>query len=151
MPICLDSKQAKKVRRKLQAELNRLYPGRDILQGIGDWAVLDEEKDAAIERGLAWGDRSKAMRIVRLQDVQPTPMQTGGWGVGGVVLPVVEPTGWAGGVGAKPEEEEPQKWVDTTPPKTEEQLIKERVDKALEHWPWKGLPSNLITVVSVLD
>jgi len=149
MPICLDSKNAQKQRRRLHTELNKLYPGRDILQGIGDWAVLEEEKTAAIERGLAWGDRSKAMRIVRPQDTQATPMQSGGWGEGGVVLPAVEPTGWADGVGAENEVEEPTKWVDTTPPKTEEELVKERVDKVLEDWPWKGLPSKLITIVRV--
>jgi len=146
MPVCHDSKKAKKQARRLQAELNRINPGRDILQGI-TWAVLDEEKKAAIERGWAWGDPNKAMKIVRPSEAQSTPMKSGGWGEGGIVLPDVEATGWADGVGAKSEEEKVTKWVDTTPPKTEEQLMKERVDKALLNWPWKGLPPSLITIV----
>ena len=38
-------------------------------------------------------------------------------------------------------------WIDPTPPKTEEELVKERVKEALREWPWKGLPAKLITVV----
>lgn len=38
-------------------------------------------------------------------------------------------------------------WKDPTPPKTEEELVEERVKEALSEWPWKGLPTKLITVV----
>ncbi|PMD20946.1 hypothetical protein NA56DRAFT_540642, partial [Hyaloscypha hepaticicola] len=46
------------------------------------------------------------------------------------------------------EEKDPYVWVDPTPPKTEEQLLKERVDKALVGWPWIGVPSKLVAIVS---
>ncbi|RDL33136.1 uncharacterized protein BP5553_08575 [Venustampulla echinocandica] len=39
-----------------------------------------------------------------------------------------------------------EEWVDTRQPKTVEELIKERVDKALEGWPWVGIPSKLMTL-----
>ncbi|KAE9368502.1 hypothetical protein N431DRAFT_414971 [Stipitochalara longipes BDJ] len=139
MPICLDSKKAQKRMRDYAAAVARISPNRDILAGLV-WAVTEEQKQDAIARGLAWGNSSKAMRIVRPEETKSSPFMSGGW----------ETSGWLAPVSETPkqvdEKKDPNVWVDTTPPKTDEQLIKERVDKNLVGWPWKGTPSKLIAI-----
>ena len=147
MPICLTSKKAQKRIRQHEAAAAKVFKNRDPLLGR-TLAVTEEQKQATIERGWAWGNEHGSIRIVPPENAQASAVVLeGGWGVGGVVMPVVEPTGWSDGVFN--DNEPAPKWVDPTPPKTEEELTKERVDKALIGWPWISIPSKLIAVVRV--
>jgi hypothetical protein len=110
------------------------------------WAVTDEEKQAVAARGCGWGNANGAVRIVRAADTQANPVMNGGWVKGGWEAPVGNTT-WMDGVTTQYDEKEITDWVDPTPPKTEQELTKERVDKALVGWPWKGIPSNLVSIV----
>lgn len=46
---------------------------------------------------------------------------------------------------------DPNAWVDTTPVKTAEELLKERVEKNCKGWPWIGCPEKLITLVRDIE
>ena len=141
------SKKAKKRAREHAAAAAKVFKNHDPLCGK-TWAVTEEEKQAAIDRGLAWGNENGAIRVVHAPDAQANPVVfEGGWGIGGVVIPKTEPTEWPDGISTKYEEGKIPEWIDTTPPKTEEELLKERVDKALVGWPWKGTPSKLVSTV----
>jgi hypothetical protein len=108
------------------------------------FAITDEEKRAVANRG--WGNENGAVRVLRAADTQANPVVDGGWGTGGWETPVGSTT-WMDGVTTQYDEKKVTQWVDPTPPKTEQELIKERVDKALVGWPWKGIPSNLVSNV----
>ncbi|TVY88963.1 hypothetical protein LAWI1_G006282, partial [Lachnellula willkommii] len=44
------------------------------------------------------------------------------------------------------EESAKDDWTAAPAPKSEEQLLKEEIEKNLEDWPWKGVPQKLLTV-----
>jgi hypothetical protein len=111
------------------------------------FAITPEEQRVVGNRG--WGNENGSVRVVHAKDARVLwgagGKGSGGWGAGdcgneGWGAPVSENT--------VATEKDPFVWVDTTPPKTEEQLLKERVDKALLGWPWMGVPSKLVTIVS---
>ncbi|CZR55330.1 uncharacterized protein PAC_05217 [Phialocephala subalpina] len=60
-----------------------------------------------------------------------TPVQYSGWGTAPTQV-------WV--------DPEPEPWVDPTPAKTEEELLKEKVDAACQGWPWTGVPDKLVTL-----
>lgn len=149
MPICNDSKRARKRARQHAAASAKAFPGLDPMP-FKMFAITPEEKRAVASRG--WGNGNGSVRIVHARDAQVLWGEgcggSGGWGAGdcgtqGWEAPVSEDTN-------KVEEKDPYVWVDPTPPKTEEQLLKERVDKALVGWPWIGVPSKLVAIVSTV-
>jgi hypothetical protein len=146
-----NSKKFQKRARQHAVEAAKVFKSHDPLCGK-TWAVTEEQRQAAIDRGWAWGTENGAIRIVRATDNQAnSAVLEGGWGVGGLVMPKTEPTSLPDGISTKYEEGKVPEWVDTTPPKTEAELLKERVDTALIGWPWKGTPSKLISTVRAHD
>jgi hypothetical protein len=144
MPVCLDSKKAKKNARKHAAARAKVFPNSSPMVGK-TYAVTPEEIQATQNWGL--GNQDGSLKIAPALDA-PATGSSGGWDTVATIN-----TPWMDGVitSITPslEEQKVPEWVDTTPPKTEEELLKERVDKALIGWPWKGNPKKLVTVVRV--
>jgi hypothetical protein len=139
------SKKAKKREREHIAARKLAFPTMDPLFAK-TWAIVDEQKRSVGNQG--WGNESGAIRIVRADDVKDAwgngGQETGGWQVS------VGKTTWMDGITTQYDETTITKWADPTPPKTEEELLRERVNMALAGWPWKGTPSKLVSVVSGL-
>jgi hypothetical protein len=138
MPICLDSKKAKKNARKHAAARAKVFPNSSPMTGK-TWAVTPEEIQATENWG--WGNQDGSMKIAPALN-GPSTMGTGDWEA------AANTCTWMDGVPIKIEETSIPEWVDTSPPKTDEELLKERVDKELVGWPWNGVPSRLVSVVS---
>lgn len=146
MPICLDSKKARKNARKHAEAVAKLYKDQGTLHPMHGktWAVTPEE--IASTANWEWGNQDGSVRIAPAEglQVQKPWQEKKSWAV-------VASEGTLISVGRELvvlEKESETKWVDTTPPKTEEELLKERVDKALVGWPWTSLSEKLVAVVS---
>ena len=149
MPICNDSRRARKRARQHAAARAKAFPGLDPM-AFKMFAVTPEEQRAVANRG--WGNENGSIRIVHAEDARVLWEAgcggSGDWGAGGC-----DNGGWGVPISEdknNAKEKDPYVWVDPTPPKTQEQLLKERVDKALVGWPWMGVPSKLVAIVSTV-
>lgn len=138
-----NSKGARRRERQHQALRAKAFPTMDPMHGKL-WAITDEQKQFIGNKG--WGNENGSVRIIDPVDTQATPTSSGtgdtrGWIVGN--------TTWMDGIPTQCDETKVTKWVDPTPPKTDEELLRERVNKACSGWPWNGLPSKLVSVVSL--
>jgi hypothetical protein len=143
MPVCFDGKKAKKNARKHAAERAKAFPSLASNGALGPmygktWAVAETEIQATASWG--WGNDNGSVRVAPASE-SPAGLTNDGWKADTV-------TTWTDGAKTGIEKKV-LKWVDTTPPKTEKELLQERVDKTLVGWPWTGIPQTLISVVSI--
>jgi hypothetical protein len=141
MPVCFDSKKAKKNARRHAEARAKVFPSLATNGSLGPmygktWAVAECEIKATASWG--WGNEEGSVRVAPSSE-SPAGLTNDVWKADSV-------TTWTDGVQTGAEGKVPE-WVDTSPPKTEEQLLKERVDKALVGWPWKGIPPTLVSIV----